>query len=81
MKCSKCDSKLYKEDMCKSHYYKRSQAKRYLGHKNELNNPSKERKCLLCDQVFYSTGNRRCNECNSTSYSEYDSNISLFITT
>lgn len=39
----------------------------------------KTRKCLMCDCSFESTGNRKCEQCNKESYSQYDSNISLFV--
>lgn len=79
MHCSKCEKQVHKLGMCKDHFYNRKQYYNYLGHKNMLVTDIKDRKCLLCDKIFASTGNRRCDDCNATTFCEFESNVSLFV--
>ena len=81
VKCKKmhCDKEVFKANLCKAHHYRRKCEYIYLGHKNEVIEETKTRRCLMCDKKFLSTGNRRCELCNATSSCQYESTLSLFI--
>lgn len=38
-----------------------------------------KRKCLMCDKEFISTGNRKCNDCNSYYHDGSHSDVSCFV--
>lgn len=44
-----------------------------------LHKAVKRRRCLMCDTEFLSTGNRKCNSCNSTYHDGVYSSVSCFI--
>jgi len=44
-----------------------------------LEEPPIRRKCLQCDKLFLSTGNRRCVECNDYYHDGIYSSVSSFI--
>lgn len=39
----------------------------------------KKRKCLMCDKIFLSTGNRKCDHCNSYHHDSVYSDVSPFV--
>ena len=77
MKCKKCDDEEVKLGLCKQHYHHRNTVYKYTGHKQDQVDVEKNRKCLKCDKIFLSTGNRKCDYCNSQS--DKDSSLSLFL--
>lgn len=81
VKCKKsnCELEIIKIGLCKKHYYIRNTMYKYLGYKNETNNEVKIRKCLQCDRMFKSTGNRKCESCNSSSFDESMTPSSLYV--
>jgi uncharacterized paraquat-inducible protein A len=52
---------------------------RYYQHKKATKTMKMKRKCLLCDLVFISEGNRRCNNCNRNIKCEHENNISDYL--
>ena len=65
--------------LCKYHYGQRNHIYKYLGYMDEVVNTEKIRICLNCDKSFLSTGNRRCNQCNSTSNCHHDNDVTLYV--
>jgi len=80
MSCLKCRNEIYDNhtQMCKKHFYNRKQKYVYAGHKVKTVQELVQRQCLHCDKKFMSTGNRRCDYCNSVSDCQYESNLSLY---
>lgn len=72
--CSKnlCNRKAHKGGMCKKHWDSRNATYTYIGSKREEIVELKTRVCLMCDKSFESSGNRKCDYCNSLSYSYND---------
>ena len=81
-KCKKihCEKEAGKRlGLCPYHYGQRNAVYRYLGYMNEAVNFEKQRTCLKCDRVFMSTGNRRCNACNSSSDCHHENDVTLYV--
>ena len=78
--CKKC-----KQDRSFDQFYKKGvvcfpcQKKgKYFSFVEDLNTKVK-RKCLMCDKDFISTGNRKCDECNSYYHDGSHSDVSCFV--
>jgi hypothetical protein len=78
-KIAKCENEIYKYHLCKNHFYSRKSFYKYQGHLADLKVPEVERKCLQCDKIFTSIGNRKCNQCNQTSFDDLYSSVSSFV--
>lgn len=83
MSCIKCRNEVYDHHtlLCKKHFYNRKQTYVYLGHKVISLDKKVRRTCLMCDKVFVSTGNRRCDLCNRTTDCHYENNVTLYVRT
>lgn len=81
MECKKikCKDTVFKIGLCKKHFYNRKMVYRYQGHLSQIKNEEIKRKCLHCDKMFLSTGNRMCEFCNSSSYDMEYSSISSYV--
>ena len=79
-KCKKC-----KQDRSFNQYYKTGnicficQKKRPVFKSWDDISIKVKRKCLMCDKDFISTGNRKCNECNSYYHDGSHSDVSCFV--
>jgi hypothetical protein len=80
MNCVKCRNEVYDghTKLCKKHFYARNQTYIYLG-KVISQDKKTRRTCLMCDKIFVSTGNRRCDLCNRTTDCHYESNLTLYV--
>lgn len=81
MICKKtgCNQEVVKIGLCKRHFYIRNTTYKYIGHRENKNDPEVKRKCLMCDRNFISTGNRRCELCNKTTDCHYECNTTLYV--
>jgi len=81
MKCRlvKCNNDIFKYHLCKEHYLKRKTFYKYQGHIADLKIEAIQRKCLQCERLFMSVGNRKCTPCNEITYDDTNHNVSLFI--
>lgn len=81
MSCLKCRNEVHDHHtmLCKQHFYHRKQEYTYLGHKVVDVNNIVNRRCLMCDKPFVSTGNRRCETCNKTSDCHYDNDVTFYV--